>query len=144
LDHITISIHTIHRIIIHAAFFLAESSVAVANPITLPAINKKIAQITKYRTIFMKGYIMWLYRLSANLIQLGPVATSPNSCSIIPLFQTNPLAINLADTITIIHIIQNNTNLIHSLRVSSLSDVIILYPPKNATAIHITINMSII
>jgi hypothetical protein len=92
----------------------------------------------------MKGYIMWLYRLSANLIQLGPVATSPNSCSIIPLFQTNPLAINLADTITIIHIIQNTTNLIHSLSVSSLSDVIILYPPKNATAIHITINMSII
>jgi hypothetical protein len=131
---------------IHHAFFLALSSVAVTNHITLPNIMKKSIHTTKYRINFMKGNMIFWYKLSANLIQLG-VSDSfigTNSSLIIPFSQTKDEAKKPADTIIIIHTIQNITNLIHSFILSSLSDVIILYHPINATAIHITINISII
>jgi hypothetical protein len=64
-----------------------------------------------------------------------------NSFVIIPPSQTKDVARNLAETIMIIHNIPNPTNLIQSFMESSLSDVIILYPPMKATAIQITIKI---
>jgi hypothetical protein len=128
---------------IHPAFFFAESSVAVTKLKTLPAITKNRIQITKYSATFIKGYIIVLYRLSANTIQLGLWSFTANSCVIIPLFQTKEFAINLAETIIIIQIIQNITNLIPSFKFSSFSEVIILYHPKNAIAIQTTMKKSI-
>jgi hypothetical protein len=85
---------------------------------------------------------MFLYKPSARAIQLGsssPILT--NSFLIIPPSQTSEDAINCADTIIIIHKTPKITNLIHHFMSSSLSDVIILYPQKKATAIHTTINI---
>jgi hypothetical protein len=146
LDHIIIRIQITHQIIIHHAFFFAESSVAVTKLIILATIAKNNIQITKYRATFMKGNIIVLYKFSAKFIQLGQLASvvPPNSSVMIPSFQTRDDAKNFADTMIIIHIIPKTTNLIHSFRFSSLSDVIILYPPKNAIAIHTTMKMSII
>jgi hypothetical protein len=64
-----------------------------------------------------------------------------NSFVIIPSLQTKDVARNLAETMIIIHNIPNPTNLIPSFIESSLSDVIILYPPMNAIAIQITIKI---
>jgi hypothetical protein len=139
-----INIPTTHQIIIQPAFFLAESSVAVTKPITLPTIMKNKIQITKYSATFMKGYITALYKLSANCIQLGLFQSElANSFVIIQSVHTRAFAINLADTIIIIHNIPNITSLIPSFIVSSFSDVIILYHPINATTIHITMKKSI-
>jgi hypothetical protein len=69
---------------------------------------------------------MFLYKLSAKAIQLGLDFDSFSCSDIIhPSSHTNQFAINLADTIIIIHITQKATNLIHFFIDSSLSDVII-------------------
>jgi hypothetical protein len=92
----------------------------------------------------MNGNISFSYKFFANFIQLGSESDAPPiSVLIIPPSQTNPSAKKLADIIIIIHNIPNMTNLIHSFILSSEFEVIILYPPKKAIAIHITINISI-
>jgi hypothetical protein len=114
--------------ITHPAFFLAESSVAVTNPTTFQTIIKNRIQITKYNIILINGYNIFSYKAEANSTQLGWLVKLlfVNSSVIIPLSPTNHSAKNLADTIIMIHIIPNITNLIHSFNESSLSDVIIL------------------
>ena len=92
--------------------------------------------------IFMNGYTSFLYKSDANLIHLG--VSSQASTNSVSSKSVNPVAKNLAETMIMIHIIPNTTNLIHSFIVFSSSDVIILYHPMNATAIHTTINISII
>ena len=142
LAHITINIQTTLRIMTHPAFFLTESSVAVTNDTIFQTIIKKRIQITKYRASFMNGYRRSSYKDATNLIHLGESDDAPtNSVFSSP---SNQDARNLADTIIIIHIIPNITNLTHSFIVSSLSDVIILYHPRKATRIQTTINISII
>jgi len=140
-----INIHTILRIITHPAFFFAVSSVDVTKATTFHAIIKNRAPTTKYRATFMKGNKTFSYNDEANLIHLGlSISASLNSAVIIPLSPTKLSAKNLAETMIIIHIIPNITSLIHSFIVFSSSDVIILYHPMNATAIHTTIKISMI
>jgi hypothetical protein len=100
----------------------------MTNHATLPTITKNKAQTTKYNIIFIKGYIILLYKLLANCIQLGIYLSEglANSFVIIPLSQTKDVARNLAETMIIIHNTPKATNLIHSFNVSSLSDIIIL------------------
>jgi hypothetical protein len=90
----------------------------------------------------MKGYRRSSYNDETNLIHLGDSDVAPTNS----VFNnhSNQEAKNLADTIIMIHIIPNISNLTHSFIVSSLSDVIILYHPRKATSIQTTINISII
>ncbi|MBQ5945672.1 hypothetical protein IJL65_04820 [bacterium] len=122
---------------------MAASSVDITKVTTLAAIMKNNAPTTKYNATLMKGNIILSYNCCAMTTHLGVASPVGNCPLIIPPFPTNHSAKNLAEVIIIIHNTPNITYLIPSFILSSELDVIILYPPKKAIAIPITIKTSI-